>query len=160
MNPVIYPLNVVVTNRIVDSPISRSYEKRGRNLPFVTCMKDFGNIVKNVGFKGLYMGVSGQALTYALLSVRYFGPTADVEWEHPIGRYLVLMTIPLFNPLQMLLARMQWIGNPNSFSMRKTFTDMLKHEKLAIFYRGLLPASVAQAWFHVALTWAKIFTIE
>ena len=28
LNPLIYPINVIVTNRIVNSPISRSYAKR------------------------------------------------------------------------------------------------------------------------------------
>ena len=99
LNPLIYPINVIVTNRIVNSPISRSYAKRQINFPVATSMKDVSNITKNVGFKGLFMGAGAQALTYSMLNVHFFGGNSDQEYEHPIGFYLCLLTIPLFNPL-------------------------------------------------------------
>ena len=50
---------------------------------------------------------------------------------------------------------MQWIDNPNLFSMRKTFTDMVKCDRFAIFYRGLIPAFNAQVYLYVSLEWAQ-----
>ena len=44
--------------------------------------------------------------------------------------------------------------------MRKTFKDMVKVDRFAIFYRGLIPAFNAQVYLYVSLEWAQKLVFE
>ena len=58
LNPLFYPLYVVVVNRIVSSPISRAKN----TIPFVSTFKNLSVCLKIGGFRCLYLGFGASIL--------------------------------------------------------------------------------------------------
>ena len=104
--PWFYPLHILTTNRMIDSPISRINEKRTFRVPVFNGMQDLASIIKMMGVRSMYMGFGASTLNYFANSTRYFGNNNDEEYDHPIGFYSVLVGMIAMNPLQMLITRM------------------------------------------------------
>ena len=117
INPLIYPFYTIIINRIVSSPVSRQLSK-GSNLPVISSLRDARLITKICGFKGLYMGAGATLAEVATQKVRYFGENDDEEVSHPIGLWVFAFSSLFYNPIQMLVTRMQWMDNPNRFNTK------------------------------------------
>ena len=94
---------------------------RLKSVPIISSMKDANLITKICGMKGLYMGAGATLVEVATQKVRYFGENDDEEASHPVGMWLFIFSSIFYNPIQMLVTRMQWIDNPHRFDTKRTF---------------------------------------
>lgn len=96
----IYPMHVLSTNRILDTIISRNENVNGNKM-----RQDFKDIRKLRGFKGYYYGLVPYTLNYFLNHAEFFG-NADEEYNDKYGYYWFMLTLALWNPINILIVRM------------------------------------------------------
>jgi hypothetical protein len=121
------------TNRIVDSIISRNKRERSLTRSF----KDLRDIKGLFGWRALFFGLTPYTINNFTNNVEFFEST-DAEFEHKYGFYWFLFTVALWNPLNILTVRMQCVDFPIR-KFRHALWDMIKHDRLSMFYRGLFP---------------------
>lgn len=64
--------------------------------------------------------------------------TSDKEYEHEKGYYWFMFTLAMWNPLNILIVRMQCLDYPHR-KFRKALWDMVTVDKHRMFYRGFVP---------------------
>ena len=104
--PLFYPLYVVTVNRMVESPVAIYNHQKILRVPGLAIFQDLRKVVAHCGPKGLFLGYLPSLLMYGKSHCLVYGDTVDEEFQHPIGRYLVIGQLFLLNPFQMLLTRM------------------------------------------------------
>ena len=120
----LYPFHVLSTNRILESIISRN-RKEDKT---IRMFSDFKDIKKLHGLRGFYLGLSPYLLNYGLNNIEFFG-NSDEELEHPLGKYWFGFSIALWNPVNMLIVRMQCLDYEHR-KLRHAVRDMIKHDRI------------------------------
>lgn len=144
----IYPVHVWATNRILHTMISRDmeYYKKGagalqRGRSPLGLFRDVGHITRLYGPAAFFNGITAYTINHVLNNWEIFGDP-DAEFKDENGQYWFYCTILLWNPLNILIVRMQCLEFPYK-KLRYAFTDMVKNDGYRMFYRGLFPIFTA-----------------
>lgn len=108
--------------------------------------------------RGYFYGLVPYTLNFLCSNTSFYGEP-DVEITHRIGKYWFFISLLLWNPLNILIVRMQNIDYPLR-KFRHAFADMLKHEPIRMFYKGLVPIMMGQIYLHSALSLAEYAKIK
>ena len=93
------------------------------------------------GPMAFFYGLTPYVVNHLLNNIEPFGDP-DQEFADPKGQYWFYLTIFLWNPLNILIVRMQCIEFPHR-KFRKALIDMIKNDRISMFYRGLFPIFTA-----------------
>jgi len=85
----------------------------------------------------LFSGLVPYTLNHLLNNSEIFGDP-DAEYTDPKGKYWFYLTVGLWNPLNILVVRMQCVEFPIR-KFHQAAWDMIKNDSYRMFYRGLLP---------------------
>ena len=99
--------------------------------------EDFRDIYKLKGMRAFTYGLVPYSLNYITNHMEFFGSTDD-EYNDDFGFYWFMCSIMLWNPLNILIVRMQSIDYPYR-RFRDALWDMLKVDGHKMFYAGLFP---------------------
>jgi hypothetical protein len=55
---------------------------------------------------------------------------------------------------------MQFIDNPDIYSMKNTFVNMIKQERFYIFYKGFFPFINSQIFLYTSVEWSHKLCFE
>lgn len=100
-----------------------------------------------------FKGLSPYLLNYIFNNLEIFGDP-DHEIVDKRGKYWFYFTILLWNPLNILVVRMQCVEFPHP-KLRHAVLDMLKHDSYRMFYKGLVPIFTGQVQLYFFMTIAN-----
>lgn len=100
-------------------------------------MKD---IHKLGGYKAFFSGIVPYGFNFLFNHVSYFG-SVDEEYEDENGFYWLIFSFMLWNPLNIMIVRMQCLDFPHR-KFRNALIDMIKHDRHRMLYAGLVPIFV------------------
>ncbi|CDW89502.1 UNKNOWN [Stylonychia lemnae] len=141
----IYPIHVLSTNRILDTIISRNEVN-----------KPASNMYKLRGIGAYFAGFVPYSINFFFNNVE-FQYKADEEVNHPLANYYLISTIALWNPINIMIVRMQCLDYPIR-KFRGALWDMIKHDKHRMLYSGIAPIFAGQAYLYCAIIAAESMT--
>lgn len=145
----IYPMHVLSTNRILNTIISRKENFRGPKL-----FDDLKDVYRLRGLKGYFFGIVPYSLNYFMNNVQFFG-NADEEFNDPQGYKWFVLTMLLWNPINILIVRMQSLEFSHR-QFRKALLDMIRVDRFRMFYTGFFPIFYGQLLLRVCMQAATI----
>ena len=89
------------------------------------------------GAKALFFGISPALISYINNNLQIYGDLEE-EYNSKWGYYWFYLSVFLWNPLSILIVRMQCVDFPYR-KLSDAFVDMLKHDRHRMFYTGLIP---------------------
>eukprot|EP00347_Sterkiella_histriomuscorum_P019673 403340724 len=141
-------MHVLSTNRILDTIISRHH-----NVAKTRIVQDFKDIHRLQGFRGYLFGLTPYMTNFLFNHLEIFG-NSDEEWNHETGWYWFILTIGVWNPLNIMIVRMQCLDYPHR-KFRNALKDMIMHDKHRMFYRGLTPVFMGQVYLYLSMSAAE-----
>jgi hypothetical protein len=144
----IYPIHVWATNRMLHTMIARDFQYYQRNKKGkqpLGLMRDARQILRMHGPLAFFGGITPYLINHLFNNLEIFGDP-DSEYADPRGYYWYYFTVFFWNPLNIMIVRMQCVEFPIK-SFRAAWLDM--------FYRGFFPIFTGQLqlWFFMNLAY-------
>lgn len=89
-----------------------------------------------------FNGLLPYTFNHVLNNWEIFGDP-DQEYDDPRGKYWFYFTVMLWNPLNILIVRMQCVEFEHR-KFRKAMADMVKNDGIKMFYKGFFAIFTGQ----------------
>lgn len=141
----IYPIHVWATNRMLHTMIARdlTYHLKHKKSLMPSIGRDAQHIYRMHGPLAFFSGITPYLANHLLNNLELFGDP-DEEFADARGKYWFYFTMLFWNPLNIMIVRMQCVEFPYKRDFRGAWMDMVKNDGYKMFYKGFFAIFTGQ----------------